>query len=1378
MKTVQGNSNSGTTTLNSRVSRRGKLQAKLLLLLLGASLIPLIIVSSISYLTATASLRKAANESLSSTVNAKAAFISNWFHYRFIDLKTQSASTANSRFLTLLNDAYGQSGTDLESFVRSDSWNLIADEHNDDLINFRKYFQYHDIFLINTEGDILFTVMSENDLGRNLYSGDLTGTLFAAACRKAFSTGKAAFSDLEYYGPSHNNVAGFIVNVILDEDGDKIGLFAIQITSAQIDHALGQGGISKTHSHTYVVGYSDMTRAVTLRTPMLSDSDSDTDQRDRIHSDYLNLVVESEQTRKWTSEYLTDRKMEENHSDETFAYTNHLGERVLGIHSNIEIAGVPWGVIAEIPVDEAFADSNTLRNLVTSLLALTAIIVIIVAIFVTRGIVRPIVILSNAAKRVANGDISQGIISRTNDEIGELSESFNTMVDSLRDADDTQKRENWIKTAQTEIAEEMRGEQSIGSLTRRIVTYLAKYLNAQVGAFYLVDKQTRLVPTAGYALPAGRNLTHEYEPGEGLVGQAALEQEPILLTDVPHDYITINSALGASPPRSILVWPVIRDNVVEGVIELGSLELFSKDCLSLLELVSESIAIGIASSQSRRLLQNMLEQSQAQSQELQAQAEILHSREEELRKTNRRLAEKTDRLETSEETLRQQSKELHISNEELQEKTISLEKQATLIEKARQELEEKAHELESSSRYKSEFLANMSHELRTPLNSLLILAGVLVENDEGNLTPGQVKSATIIKEGGEELLTLINDILDLSKVESGKMEAFVTQVNIQDMIEGLSQQFAPQVESKGLTLAVEVAKDLRKIMETDERKVVQIIRNLMSNALKFTHEGSIKLQVKRPESGTRLPRISLTHNSAIAFSVVDTGIGIPNDSQKAIFESFQQADGSTSRQYGGTGLGLTISREFAKLLGGGITLTSREGEGSTFTLYLPLSSRPEGESAEPSQSLSEPVHERSLPETARPDPAITTIHLPDDRHNMDPDDRSILIVEDDKNFAQTLMDLCGRENFKCLSAESGKQALQMAMEYKPDAILLDLGLPDIDGMVVLDELKDNMTTRHIPIYVVSGRGKDATAMIKGAMGFLTKPVSVNEIIEVLNGIGRLLDTSIKQLLIIEDNDDTIQRINDIIQIEGVMITEATSGEEGLKQIQDGDFDCVVMDSHLRGMSGFDLLRTLKTDSIRMPPTVIYSDKELSLSEQEILESFGCSILTRDATEHVHLTDKVSLFLHSVESALPEGPRQAIQSLHDPTPVLKGKKILIVDDDMRNIYALSNILEKSGMIAVLAGNGQLAIDLLDRMDDVDLVLMDIMMPVMDGFEAMRLIRKNPKTAEIPIIALTAKAMPEDRNKCLNAGADGYLSKPVDIDRLMSMLRVWSSSKIRT
>jgi CheY-like chemotaxis protein/signal transduction histidine kinase len=752
----------------------------------------------------------------------------------------------------------------------------------------------------------------------------------------------------------------------------------------------------------------------------------------------------------------------------------------------------------------------------------------------------------------------------------------------------------------------------------------------------------------------------------------------------------------------------------------------------------------------------------------------------------------TQELETREEELKMQQEELkasneeiEASNEELEEKTSALEEQNARIRQQSQELEEtkrlieeKAGQLEQSSKYKSEFLANMSHELRTPLNSLLILARGLAVNEEGNLTEEQVEEAKVIHNGGLELLGLINDILDLSKVEAGKISIVPEDVYIGNIAKRISQQFEPVAKEKDVAFNIRVDESLPEVLHTDGQRIEQIMKNLLSNAFKFTEAGSVTLDIHRVKDDVELQRASLAGSEAIAFSVIDTGIGIEESKFKDIFEAFQQEDGSTDRHYGGTGLGLTIARKFAHVLGGEIHVASGKGEGSTFTLFLPLvvaeGSAIESASARHFTTLPVPQAEGATEIRAMPKASVR-MFIPDDRKTIGPDDKVLLIIEDDHDFAMTLMKIARKRGYKCLGAGDGKSGLLLAAEQKVTAVILDLRLPDIDGMRVLDQLKDNLKTRHIPVHIISGMADLGTLgpLKKGAIGYLTKPVAIEDINGVFTRIEGLLHSEVKKVLVVEDDAKTQTAIQSLLKQKNIEISVTGTGNAALKRMRETAFDCIILDLKLPDMTGFEWLKAVEKEAGEegAPPIIIYTAKDLSEEENRQLSHYTGSIVIKGASSSERLLDEVTLFLHSVESALSKDQQAMIRMQHDPDRALQNRTVMLVDDDMRNTFALSKLLKKHGMNVVIADNGQMALETLKEQKNIELIIMDVMMPVMDGYQAMREIRARKAWQGIPIIALTARAMPEEQERCMEAGANDYLVKPVDIERLLTLLRVW-------
>jgi CheY-like chemotaxis protein/signal transduction histidine kinase/methyl-accepting chemotaxis protein len=940
--------------------------------------------------------------------------------------------------------------------------------------------------------------------------------------------------------------------------------------------------------------------------------------------------------------------------------------------------------------------------------------------------------------------------------------------------------QNWLKSGQAELSNTMRGEQDLPTLAAQIVTYLARYVQAQIGAIYLADQEKALRLMGSYAYAARKGNRNMFALGEGLVGQAALEKRSILFSGVPDDYLVVASALGEAPPRQILIAPFLYEGELKGVLEFGTLTEFTPTQRDFLEQVAENIAIAFHSAQARETMRALLE-------ETQRQAEALEVQQEELRQSNEELETQTRALKASEQQLHVQQEELRQSNESLEEQTHILERQKQELGQKNRELEhaqrlveEKARDLELSSKYKSEFLANMSHELRTPLNSLLILSKLLAGNKDGNLTEKQIEYVSTIYAAGADLLELINEVLDLSKIEAGRMSLNLEEMSLHSLSAYIDQRFTHMAEENGLTLTIRLADDLPAAIITDRQRVEQILKNLLSNAIKFTSSGGITVSVTRPPADMTFTRLNLTPAHAIAIAVSDTGIGIPAAKQHLIFEAFQQADGTTSRKYGGTGLGLSITRELAKLLGGEICLHSVAGEGSTFTLYLPERitnaelEMPTGPLRD-QQSAATLAVQQAAPSTPQPSPAdVAGVEsIRDDRHEApDAADRFLVIIEDDPKFAKVLFELARERGFKALIAGDGAAGLQLAYQYIPSAIILDIGLPGLDGWKVMERLKQNPETRHIPVHFISASDHALEAMQMGAIGYLTKPVSLERLYDVFAAIENALTHELKKLLVVEDDDTTRISLYELLKSDHVEITTASTGAEALMRLQTETFDCMVVDLGLGDMTGFQLLERLETDAAIAPlPIIVYTAQELTKDEEVQLKKHAESVIIKGVRSPERLLDEVTLFLHQVTARLPEAQQQRLRRLHDKDQMLSAKTILMVDDDVRNLFALSSVLEEKGLTVEMAESAKDALALLERHDGIDLVLMDIMMPEMDGYEAITHIRSNPQFRQLPIIALTAKAMKGDRQKCIEAGANDYLSKPVDIDKLISLLRVW-------
>ncbi|NJO41183.1 MAG: HAMP domain-containing protein [Cyanobacteria bacterium RU_5_0] len=998
--------------------------------------------------------------------------------------------------------------------------------------------------------------------------------------------------------------------------------------------------------------------------------------------------------------------------------------------------------------------------------------------------------IAEVATAVTKGDLTRSIAVEALGEVAALKDNINQMIANLRETTQKNTEQDWLKTNLAKFTRMLQGQRDLETVSKLILSELAPLVSAQHGVFYLMEASespsSYLKLLSTYAYRERKHLANRFHLGEGLVGQCALEKERILLTSIPDDYIKISSGLGEATPLNAVVLPVLFEGQVTAVIELASFQRFNEIHLMFFDQLTESIAIVLNTIAASMRTEELLKQSQSLAEELQTQ-------QKELTETNKRLEQQAQTLKASEELLKNQQEQLQQTNEELEEKAellalqkYEVERKNREIEQAKRSLEEKAEQLALTSRYKSEFLANMSHELRTPLNSLLILARLLSENGEHNLTTKQVEYARTIFSSGNDLLSLINDILDLAKIESGTMSIDIAPVLFTELRNQMERTFAQVAQDKHLEFVITVTETLPPTIHTDSKRLQQVVKNLLANAFKFTDQGQVSLNISVATSGWNPDRLTLTQaETVIAFAVSDTGIGIAPDKQQIIFEAFQQADGTTSRKYGGTGLGLSISREIAHLLGGEIRLVSELGRGSTFTLYLPqtlqssdiaktqeLGIRNQGIGI---RSRSPILPSPYLPITASSPQTLELLmenELEDDREVIQADDCTLLIIEDDLNFARILLDLVREQGFKSLVALRGDIGLAMAQRYQPAAIILDIRLPMIDGWTLLDRLKHDPDTRHIPVHIMSIEEGLQRSLQQGAIAYLQKPVSSDALINALSAIKEFVERPVKNLLIVED--DELQR-NSIIELIGngdVNSTGVGTGTEALEALRVNHFDCMVLDLGLPDMSGFELLEQIKQDpNLGYLPIIVYTGKDLTPHEETQLRRMSESIIVKDVRSPERLLDETALFLHRIQANMPPQKRLVLEQLQQNDPVLVDKKVLIVDDDVRNIFALTSMLEQYQMQVLYAENGRDGVTMLQSNPDVNLVLLDIMMPEMDGYETMRTIRDIEQFVTLPIIALTAKAMQGDREKCIEAGASDYITKPVDTEQLLSLMRVW-------
>jgi signal transduction histidine kinase/CheY-like chemotaxis protein/HAMP domain-containing protein len=991
--------------------------------------------------------------------------------------------------------------------------------------------------------------------------------------------------------------------------------------------------------------------------------------------------------------------------------------------------------------------------------------------------------IADVATAVTKGDLTRSITVEAKGEVADLKDNVNEMIRNLRETTRQNSEQDWLKTNLAKFTRLLQGQRDLTAVSKMVLSELAPLINGQHGVFYMLDETVpenpRLKLLSTYAFRERKNLSNEWKLGEGIVGQCAFEKQRILLTNVPSDYIEITSGLGEAKPQSIVVLPVIFENKVKAVIEIASFTLFSAIHQSFLDQLSESIGIVLNTIEANMRTEELLKQSQSLASEL-------GSQQEELRQTNEELEEKANLLE---------------------EQKLEVERKNREVETAKMLVEEKAEQLTLTSKYKSEFLSNMSHELRTPLNSLLILAQQLADNPQHNLDEKQVEYAKTIQGSGKDLLTLINEILDLSKIESGTVTLDLTDVLFNQVRDQVERTFRHVANNRNLDFAVELASDLPVSIYTDENRLQQVLKNLLSNSFKFTERGTVIMRIAPVDSGWSVGHPVLDHaEQVIGFYITDTGIGVPAAKQKIIFEAFQQADAGTARKYGGTGLGLSISREIARLLGGELQLAfSEHGKGSTFVIYLPLHTPELGQSsrgtsggnagnfaAEAPSLTSEAGEAESAPstrasrssipaagkvppvrpfeESAAKKPAL--FQVADDRASIQPGERTLLIIEDDARFADILLQAAREKGFKGVVATLGSDGYELAEKLKPTAITLDLHLTDMDGWVLLEKLKRNAGTRHIPVEIISVDDNRSRGLRYGAYEYLVKPATLEAVQKALTDLRKFAELGIGDLLVADGNEAQRKNIIALIGNGDVRIKAVATGKEALSALKKKRYDCMVLDLNLPDMAVGELIEVIQGNALtREVPVIVYGAKEPQKKEQEHLKSLALKGIVKEVRSPERLLDETALFLHRVVAKLPENRRKMLEKLYAASDSLTGKKVLVVDDDVRNIFALTAALEHNKLEVFSAENGKSAIELLKKNPEVNIVLMDIMMPEMDGFETMRQIRRIKQFESLPMIALTAKAMKGDREKCIEAGASDYVSKPVDVDQLLSLMRVW-------
>lgn len=1351
----------------------GGLGLKLISWFLIMSILPISLISYFNYRNCHEAVMSHLTDAFNEEIDLHAKIISSNFEMYKKDLLSQAENNQNIIFLNKLKKSFKQSATPLKDFVKSSEWNKLTLSHNENLADFKKSFGYYDLLILDTYGNILYSIARESDLGENIFKGQLASTLLSKACQESLKTGKTIFSDCQYYAPSEA-ASSFWVTVMKDKSGRKIGLMALHLPINNLNNTLNKIKLSMKTEENYIIGTDLILRAST---------------REEDGINILKSQLDNVESRKWLKGLTAPKYNTLYTNDQVTFYKNSNGMNVIGVNKTITIGGKQFGIIAEIDEAEAMEPIYALRDASVFMVIITTIIVTLVSMLITGNIVRPILKISNVAKGIAQGDLQHELKVRAKNEIGALGNYINLMLKSLRKNDKENRRQNWFQTGVNKLSKITIGNLTIDRLSASSIIFTSKYINAQVGTLYIVNPENPdyLDFYGGFAVSSKTIKSERIRIGEGLAGQVAKDMTPFCLQDVPDDYLIISSTMGEMSPKNITVIPCIYQDELIAIMEFGSLKALTELEMDFLTAAAKTIAVEINSAIARKNKSALLKSVQEQAEKLQAQQEELRTANEELEEQSEELQAQQEELRTANEELEEkaeelqsQQEELRTANEELTEKANALEAQKVAIlqqnvdlEEARTLLVKKAEELEVTSKYKSEFLANMSHELRTPLNSILLLSDDLMKNKDKHLDEEEVEAAEIINKGGSDLLLLINDILNLSKIEAGKMSVEILDVKMQSFIDDLKMQFARLMQEKGLSFETSLSDGIPETIKTDPLKLGQIIKNIISNAIKFTHQGGIYVNIYRPAESSNIHLSGFEPENTIAISIKDTGIGIAEDKQKIVFEAFQQADGSTTRQYGGTGLGLSISRELSKLLGGIIEMDSELDEGTTVTLYIPDELQLPDSDATVAHTTNAPAHRKN-----------TDIISTTDYFNFSQvkqmaqfeGDKAVVIIDKNPAFVKLFCKQCEDHSLTPIIAENVAKGIELVNSRPVSAIILNLDFVVGKELLQLKALQDNPKTKDIPIHIISHADESGEAMSCGILDISKKLISVEKINAAF---GDIVSSSNHKpgnaILIVEDNEVQAKAISKLIGDVGAKIVVAHTGSEAIDILRSKSIACVILDLGLPDMPGLTLLEKIDMmKDIEAPPTIIYTGKDLSASELNSLYKYSSSIIIKGVKSAEILLQETTEFLRRVAEQKPEEAETESNESSDLDSVLDGKKVLVVDDDMRNVFALSRILTDKGIEVIKAEDGKKAITILEKEDDIDIVLMDIMMPNMNGYEAMSEIRRSDskvKKHDIIVIAVTAKAMKEDRQKCLDAGADDYLIKPIVAEKLFSIIKIW-------
>ena len=1335
-----------------------RIRPKLLSLFILTGIIPLLTVGYFETKWSKDSLISEAFGRLTTIQQIRKDQIEKYFQEVFADTQILAASDRILDLVAAIEDFERvEKAMPSESLdTQGETFKKITEQFRAPLQEYQGSYGYNNLYVIDAEhGHIIFSLQNGPDNGTNLQHGRYKNSPLAATWNQAMNSNTTIMTDFEPYAPMGNSEVAFVAHPVIDTSGRKVAILVVSFTSEFMSRIVQYRQGMGTTGESYILGWQENKNIFEFRSEMQTMG----------RGEYIVGFHLDKNIHYWQDALKAG--LTGGHG----LYVDSLGDNVLVAFNKLDVRGLEWFLISKIDKYEVTAPVREIYRKVTLFALCFMVLIGIGAWLLSRSFTQPIIAGIDFAESITKGEFDTKLILTQKDEMGELARSLNSMARTLLEID-------WLKSGKEELDDDIRGEHQLDEIAQRCIRFFVKHLDGELGAIYLNDRGTLNLKASYSFIDRGEHF-NTFALGEGMVGQVAAEGEMRIFSNMTSDAPSLNYGAEEQVPPYFMLVPISEGVDIVGVMLIGSLAPFSTLHKKFVSQTIPNMAVLFNAAQSRQRIAELLKSAQ------------IH--QEELRVTNEELEEQTRALRKSEAELQAQQEELRVTNEELQERSKVLEEQKNEIwatnsdlKEAQEIVENKAKELEIASKYKSEFLANMSHELRTPLNSILILSQLFANNKGGNLTEKQIESASAIHSSGSELLTLINEILDLSKVEAGKIDLMIEDVPMNRIESDLNRLYKDIAENKGVSLQFTRDNNAPDIIHTDSQRLQQVLRNLLTNAFKFTDHGTVSLTISRPQPEL-VQGTALDPAQSIAFAVSDEGIGIPEEKQAVIFEAFQQADGSTSRKYGGTGLGLSISRELTRLLGGTIHLHSVKNQGSTFTIILPESYTPQDDdSLEPkgTETQSSPVAApgRPVPQPpAEPSPAEDSRaatppnvagEVDDDRRHIHGDSKSLLIIEDDNKFSLVMRDFARERGFKCIIAEDGETGLHFADYYNPSAIILDIGLPGIDGWTVMERLKNNPKLRHIPVHFMSAADSTMDAMRMGAIGYLTKPVSVEKIEETFGKLENIISKPVSKLLLVEDDSLQRQSIKDLIGNSDVTTTAVGTGAEAYRELEKETYDCMVLDLGLEDMSGFELLEKIRqNEKLTRVPVIVYTGRDLTMEEENQLRSYAESIIIKGAKSPERLLDESALFLHRVEANLPEEKRQMLKMVHNKEAVLSGRKILLVDDDMRNVFALTSVLEERNIDIVVARDGVESLEKLQQTEGIDAILMDIMMPRMDGYEAMRKIREQPQYKDLPIIALTAKAMKGDRSKCIEAGASDYLAKPVNPDKLLSMLRVW-------